>query len=226
MPQPVTMWTGACMRPQPDGEPHAIHVPSHAEAAVYIRNWAPNTPVATAENVDNAWIQLPVKMSEVAGMRVFYIYDLINALTHYLNFLTNQKIEVYKVTATGYNTVQIDKRPNSPHGGEIQDVPLAPTYYLPNSNYIGVKYSDIPQTAEYTITTMHRHRDYKIRLRYLIARTRCTTSRSTPYSRCTRRPTSTRSSQALTLTGSRSIPSACISWTIWRTWTTTTATTG
>ena len=134
-------------------------------------NWAPNTTVAVTENIDNPWLQLPVKLTKIEGMKVFYICDVINALTHYLKFLINKKIEVYKVTATDFNTVQIDKRPSSPHGGDIQDVPLEPSYYMPISRYIMVKYMDMPQTAEYTITTTHRHKDYKIQI--LITKASC-----------------------------------------------------
>ena len=76
--------------------------------------WAPNTTVSVTENIDNPWFQLPVKLTDIEGMKVFYISDVTNVLTHYSKFLMGQKVEVYNVTAIGFHAVQIDKRPNSP----------------------------------------------------------------------------------------------------------------
>ena len=71
---------------------------------------------------------------------------------------------MYKVTATNFNFVQIDKRPGSPYAGDIADTPLSWSSYLPISSYVIVRHMDIPATVEYTTTTMHRHRDHKIQI--------------------------------------------------------------
>ena len=52
----------------------------------------------------------------------------------------------------------------SPHAGQPTDVPLDPQFMLPISSYIMVEYADLPQTAEHTNTTLHRHRDYKVQI--------------------------------------------------------------
>ena len=132
MPQPVTEWIGTSTRPQPEGEPRVVKVPPRVEAVVYTSNWAPGGAVSNAEHDDNACVQLPVEISEWNGIECFCVQDVCDSLTHYLKFLIHQKLDLYKITATGYIAVQIDKRQRSPRGGEIDGMPLAPNYCLPN----------------------------------------------------------------------------------------------
>ena len=49
-------------------------------------------------------------------------------------------------------------------GGGINDVPLVLSHCLPVGDYIVLKYSRIPQTVEYKVATVHRHRDYVIQI--------------------------------------------------------------
>ena len=58
------------------------------------------------------------------------------------------------MSATGFSSVQIDKREQSPHAGQLEDVPLRDTHYLPISNYNMPRYSEIPQTLKYKGTSL------------------------------------------------------------------------
>ena len=68
MPRPVAVWTGASTRPQPEGGgPLKNDLPSHAEGAVYMPNWAPNVPAVIAEKIDNPRLKIPVKITGIEG---------------------------------------------------------------------------------------------------------------------------------------------------------------